>query len=171
MKCEARSRHVADLAGTKAEVKKAEVRFTAGIKKSAWRGPPEMTALRQDITVSPYRTFLLVSLIGLLLQIHSTTDDTALSVLALSCRIFDSWRPIILQRRGRGFAESDMDAEKLSKRDTLKRKEKERERGRDAACMHARTRAHEREEKEEIKVEGEGIYEAGRDREKEEKMK
>jgi len=80
-----------------------------------------------------------------------TTDDTALSVLALSCRIFDSWRPIILQRRGRGFAESDMDAEKLSKRDTLKRKEKERERGRDAACMHAcihaRTRAHERRER------------------------
>ncbi|KYN45091.1 hypothetical protein ALC56_00341 [Trachymyrmex septentrionalis] len=76
MKCEARSRHVADLAGTKAEVKKAEVRFTAGIaarRKSTWRGPPEMTALRQDITVSPYRTFLLVSLIGLLLQIHSTT--------------------------------------------------------------------------------------------------
>ena len=44
-----------------------------------------------------------------------------------------------------------MDAEKLSKRDTLKRKEKERERGRDAACMHAcihaRTRAHERRER------------------------
>lgn len=76
MKCEARSPHVANLAGTKAEVKKAEVRFTAGIaarRKSTWRGPPEMTALRQDITVSPYRTFLLVSLIGLLLQIHSTT--------------------------------------------------------------------------------------------------
>lgn len=43
-----------------------------------------------------------------------------------------------------------MDAEKLSKRDTLKRKE----RGRDActhARMYARARAHEREEKEEIK--------------------
>ncbi|KYN07204.1 hypothetical protein ALC62_01870, partial [Cyphomyrmex costatus] len=70
------SRYVVDLAGTKAEVKKTEVRFTAGIaarRKSTWRGPPEMTALRQDFTVSPYRTFLLVSLIGLLLQIHSTT--------------------------------------------------------------------------------------------------
>ncbi|XP_077265273.1 follistatin-related protein 3 isoform X4 [Temnothorax americanus] len=76
MKCETRSRHVADLTGTKAEVKKAEVRSTAGIaarRESTWRGPPEMTALRQDITVSPYRTFLLMSLIGLLLQIHSTT--------------------------------------------------------------------------------------------------
>jgi len=41
------------------------------------------------------------------------------------------------------------------------------------ACMHAymHARAHTKEEKEEIKVEGEGIYEAGRDREKEEKMK
>lgn len=59
-----------------------------------------------------------------------------------------------------------MDAEKLSKRDTLKRKE----RGRDAR-MQACASAHEREEKEEIKGEtrGEDIYEAG-DREKEEKM-
>jgi len=76
IKCVVQSRHVADLAGTKAEVKKAEVRFTAGIaarRESTWRGPPEMTALWQDITVSPYRTFFLVSLIGLLLQIHSTT--------------------------------------------------------------------------------------------------
>lgn len=76
MRCEARGRHVVDLAGTKAEVKEAEVRFTAGIaarRRSTWRGPPEMTALRQDITASPYRTFLLLSLIGLLLQIHSTT--------------------------------------------------------------------------------------------------
>lgn len=48
-----------------------------------------------------------------------------------------------------------MDAEKLSKRDTVKRKE----RGGDArthACMHAR--AHEREEKEEIKGGNGGTY-------------
>ncbi|XP_070524156.1 follistatin-A isoform X1 [Cardiocondyla obscurior] len=85
MKCETRSRHVADLAGTKAEVEKAEVRFTAGIaarRESTWRGPPEMTALRQDITVSPYRTFLLVSLIGLLLQIHSTAGGICWSSIS-----------------------------------------------------------------------------------------
>lgn len=62
-----------------------------------------------------------------------------------------------------------MDAEKLSKRDTVKRKE----RGGDArthARTHVCTRAHEREEKEEIKGgNGEDVYEAG-DREKEEKM-
>ncbi|KAL6255466.1 hypothetical protein P5V15_013800 [Pogonomyrmex californicus] len=83
MKCEVRRRHV--LAGTKAEVKKAEVRFTAGIaarRESTWRGPPEMTALRQDITVSPYRTFLLVSLIGLLLQIHPTTGGICWSSIS-----------------------------------------------------------------------------------------
>lgn len=76
MKCEGRGQRVVDLTGTKAEVEKTEVRFTAGIAErrgSTWRGPPEMTALRQDITASPYRTFLLLSLIGLLLQIHSAT--------------------------------------------------------------------------------------------------
>lgn len=56
-----------------------------------------------------------------------------------------------------------MDAEKLSKRDTLKRKERERER---KIYTHALT--HEGEEKEEIKGE-DCMYEAG-DREKEEKM-
>lgn len=81
MKCEARGQRVVDLAGTKAEVEKIEVRFTAGIaarRGSTWRGPPEMTALRQDITASPYRTFLLLSLIGLLLQIHSATGKCLL---------------------------------------------------------------------------------------------
>lgn len=78
MRCEARggAKRVVDLAGTKAEVEGAEVSFTAGIaarRGSTWRGPPEMTAARQNITASPYRTFLLVSLIGLMLQIHSAT--------------------------------------------------------------------------------------------------
>jgi len=68
------------------------------------------------------------------------TVDTALSVLALFCRIFDTWWPIILQRRGRDFAESDVDAEKLNKRDTLKCKERKRERERRTRA-HARTRA------------------------------
>jgi len=52
-----------------------------------------------------------------------------------------------------------MDAEKLSKRDTLKRKERGR-------AVHA---AYEGEEKEGIKRGRESLYEAG-DREKEEKM-
>ncbi|KAL6428655.1 hypothetical protein ACFW04_007928 [Cataglyphis niger] len=85
MKCEARGQRVIDLAGTKAEVEKTEVRFTAGIaarRGSTWRGPPEMTALRQDITASPYRTFLLLSLIGLLLQIHSATGGICWSSIS-----------------------------------------------------------------------------------------
>lgn len=87
MKCEARGRRIVDLAGTKAEVEETEVRFTAGIaarRGSTWRGPPEMTALRQDITASPYRTFLLLSLIGLLLQIHSATGKPSAWIIPLS---------------------------------------------------------------------------------------
>ncbi|XP_039307036.1 follistatin isoform X5 [Solenopsis invicta] len=85
MKCKEQSRYVTDLTRTKAEVKKAEVGFTAGIaarRKSTWRGPSEMTTLRKDITVSPYKTFFLVSLIGLLLQIHSTTGGICWSSIS-----------------------------------------------------------------------------------------
>jgi len=107
------------------------------------------------------------------------TVDTALSVLALFCRIFDTWWPIILQRRGRDFAESDVDAKKLNKRDMLKCKERKRERERERerekdthararthARMHARARAFEREKKEEIKEEGEGIRSGETERKK-----
>lgn len=55
-----------------------------------------------------------------------------------------------------------MDAEKLSKRDTLKRKEGRRR------CARSRA-AYKGEEKEEIKRGREGLHEVG-DREKEEKM-
>lgn len=42
---------------------------------------------------------------------------------------------------GKGLPESDMDAEKLSKRDTLKRKERERERGGRYTRTHALARS------------------------------
>jgi hypothetical protein len=85
MKCETRIARVGiEPTETKEEVERARVRFTAGIaarRGNTWRGSPEMTALRQDIAASPYRiyrTFLLASLIGLLLQIHSATGTCSL---------------------------------------------------------------------------------------------
>jgi len=104
------------------------------------------------------------------------TVDTALSVLALFCRIFYIWWPIILQRRGRDFAESDVDAEKLNKRDTLKCKERKRERERHArarthARAHARACARVRKRKERRNKGRRGRYTKRGDREKEERMK
>lgn len=81
MKCEIQGWYIVDSVGTKTEIKKAEVRFTTNIaahRGSTWRGSPEMTALRRDTTASPYRTFLLVSLIGLLSQIHLTAGTYSL---------------------------------------------------------------------------------------------
>lgn len=77
MRCEARGLRGAELA--KAEVKKPKLpKAVAGAvagRGGTWRGPPEMTTLRRGIVAPRYNTYVLVSLIGLLLQTQSATGE------------------------------------------------------------------------------------------------
>lgn len=68
-----------ELAGAKAEVEKPKlpkaVAGAAAARGGTWRGPPEMTTLRRGIVAPRYNTYVLVSLIGLLLQTQSATGE------------------------------------------------------------------------------------------------
>lgn len=71
-----------ELAGAKAEVEKPKlpkaVAGAAAARGGTWRGPPEMTTLRRGIVAPRYNTYVLVSLIGLLLQTQSATGECLL---------------------------------------------------------------------------------------------
>lgn len=79
MRCEARGLRGVELAGAKAEVEKPKlpkaVAGAAAARGGTWRGPPEMTTLRRGIVAPRYNTYVLVSLIGLLLQTQSATGE------------------------------------------------------------------------------------------------
>lgn len=79
MRCEARGLRGVELAGAKAEVKKPKlpkvVAGAAAARGGTWREPPEMTTLRRGIVAPRYNTYVLVSLIGLLLQTQSATGE------------------------------------------------------------------------------------------------
>lgn len=83
MRCEeARGLRGVELAGAKAEVEKPKlpkaVAGAAAVRGGTWRGPPEMTTLRRGIVAPRYNTYVLVSLIGLLLQTQSATGECLL---------------------------------------------------------------------------------------------
>ncbi|XP_076665899.1 follistatin-related protein 3-like isoform X2 [Andrena cerasifolii] len=84
MRCEARGLRGAELA--KAEVKKPKLpKAVAGAvagRGGTWRGPPEMTTLRRGIVAPRYNTYVLVSLIGLLLQTQSATGGICWSSIS-----------------------------------------------------------------------------------------
>lgn len=77
-----------ELAGAKAEVEKPKlpkaVAGAAAARGGTWRGPPEMTTLRRGIVAPRYNTYVLVSLIGLLLQTQSATGEW-LFIYQLTC--------------------------------------------------------------------------------------
>lgn len=91
MRCEARGLRGVELAGAKAEVKKPKlpkaVAGAAVARGGTWRGPPEMTTLRRGIVAPRYNTYVLVSLIGLLLQTQSATGESNIYFMlnAVSC--------------------------------------------------------------------------------------
>ncbi|XP_012164277.1 follistatin-A [Bombus pyrosoma] len=86
MRCEARGLRGVELAGAKAEVKKPKlpkaVAGAAVARGGTWRGPPEMTTLRRGIVAPRYNTYVLVSLIGLLLQTQSATGGICWSSIS-----------------------------------------------------------------------------------------
>ncbi|XP_033313513.1 uncharacterized protein LOC117212668 [Bombus bifarius] len=86
MRCEARGLRGVELAGAKAEVKKPKlpkaVAGAAVVRGGTWRGPPEMTTLRRGIVAPRYNTYVLVSLIGLLLQTQSATGGICWSSIS-----------------------------------------------------------------------------------------
>ncbi|XP_012144980.1 follistatin-A [Megachile rotundata] len=86
MRCEARGLRGVELAGAKAEVKKPKlpkaVAGAAAGQGGTWRGPPEMTTLRRGIVAPRYNTYVLVSLIGLLLQTQSATGGICWSSIS-----------------------------------------------------------------------------------------
>ncbi|XP_029055708.2 follistatin-A [Osmia bicornis bicornis] len=86
MRCEARGLSGVELAGAKAEVEKPKVpkavAGTAAGRGGTWRGTPEMTTLRRGIVAPRYNTYVLVSLIGLLLQTQSATGGICWSSIS-----------------------------------------------------------------------------------------
>ncbi|XP_076379396.1 follistatin-A [Megalopta genalis] len=90
MRCEARGLRGAELPGPKPEVEKPKLTKAAGGqaagqaagRTATWRGPPEMTTLRRGILAPRYNIYVLVSLIGLLLQTQTATGGMCWSSIS-----------------------------------------------------------------------------------------
>lgn len=82
MRCEARGLRDAELAGAKAEVEKPKLPKVVVARAAVVRGETrrEMTTLRRGIVAPRCNTYVLISLIGLLLQTQSATGESSIDL-------------------------------------------------------------------------------------------
>lgn len=87
MRCEARGLRDAELAAAKAEVEKPKLPKVVVARAAVVRGETrrEMTTLRRGIVAPRCNTYVLISLVGLLLQTQSATGES--SMRSVTCRL------------------------------------------------------------------------------------